>query len=56
MNWEKSAMRLFLYSIKAISMNRGREKAVWVGIFAFRGISTHKSGKSGKMALDNRYP
>jgi hypothetical protein len=43
-------------SIKAIPMNRGREKAVWVVIFTFSGIFTHKSGISGKIVSDNNHP
>ena len=50
-------MHLFLHtSIRAISLNQGREKAVWAVISSFSGISTRKPKKSGKMAIDSSHP
>jgi len=39
-------------SIKAISINQGKEKVIWTVISSFSGISTQKPGKSGNMVLD----
>ena len=43
-------------SIRAISINQGREKAVWAVISSFSGIYTRKPEKSGKMAIDSNHP